>query len=66
VGLQTIHNVSPDSVTQRLVYDAEHWNDILILGLRNELRENADIVERTLCVCHAHNAVEEIDFTSFA
>lgn len=65
-NLQTGQLVSPNGSQQRFINDPKHWHDGLPLRLRNELSDDADIVEGTLCVCHAHHAIHEIDEPQFS
>jgi hypothetical protein len=50
----------------RLVHDAEHHDDVAPLGLRDELGDDADVVQRALRVRHAHGAHHEVDLPCFA
>lgn len=45
----------------RLVGNAENGNDIFVLGLTNELGEDADVAQGTLSVSEAHYTIKYID-----
>jgi len=48
------------------VHDTKDRDNILPLGLRDELGEDADIVQSALSVGHAHGASEEVDCPELA
>ena len=50
----------------RLIHNTKHRHDILVLGLGNELGDDANVVEPTLGIGNAHNAAEEVDGPEFA
>lgn len=53
--------VDADDAQERLVHDPEDGHDVLVLGLGDELGEEADVVERALGVRVAHDAVQPVD-----
>ena len=44
-----------------LIHDTEQRYEVLILLLRDELGDDADVLERALSVGDAHDAVHEVD-----
>lgn len=44
-----------------LIQDAEHGYDIFVLGLRDELCKDSDVVERALSVGVSHRTVQKVD-----
>lgn len=42
----------------RLVNDSEHGYNVPVLGLRDELSDNTDVVQGTLSVGNPHGAVK--------
>ena len=57
---QAAEGILTDSSNQGLVQDAEHGHNILPFGLRNELRDDANVVERSLSIGEAHDSIEEV------
>lgn len=57
--------VLSDRVDQRLVDDTENGDDVLVLGLRDELGEDTNIIQHALSVRDTHRAIHEIDLTAF-
>lgn len=55
--------VRANSFYQSFVDDSEHRDDVLVFGLRYELGDNPNVVERSLGICETHHAVEEVDLT---
>lgn len=53
----------PNGSWNSLVHDAEHDDDVPPFRLRDELRDDSNIVQRPLSVCHTHHTVKEIDLT---
>ncbi len=45
----------------RLIHNTKERYDVPVLGLRNELGEDANVVEATLGIGNAHDAGEEVD-----
>ena len=45
---------------ERFVDDPEYGHEVAVLGLGDELREDADVIERALSICETHVAVEEV------
>jgi len=50
----------------RLIYNTKERYNIPVLGLGNELGEDANVVEPTLGIGHAHDTTEEVDGAEFA
>ena len=61
--LQSEDGIVADGRTKWLVGDTKHHNDISVFRLRDELRDDADVVKRTLCIRDTHRAVEDVDLT---
>lgn len=59
--VQLADEVNSDRGRNGFVEDTEHGYDVLVLGLRNEFGEGANVVERALGVGDSHRAVQPID-----
>ena len=58
---QRLHLRLTNVVQKRLIEHAEHRDDLFPLGLGDEFGNDPDVVERALCVSHAHSAMEPVD-----
>ena len=61
-----LEDILADGRTEGLVSDTEHHNDVSVLGLGDELGEDADVVKRTLGVGNTHRAEEDVDLPQTA
>jgi hypothetical protein len=50
----------------RLIHDTKVRHNVLVLGLGNELGDDANVVEPTLGIGNAHDTAEEVDGAEFA
>jgi len=55
--------ISSDLTKLWFVDDAENWNNVQILRLRNELGDDPNIIQHAFSVCNTHHATEEVDLT---
>ena len=60
--LQARNVVNSDGIHERFIDDSEHNDDVSVLGLADELGEDADVIETALRVGYSHDAVKEIEY----
>lgn len=61
IDVLALDGVFANGGAEGLVRDTKHDDDVLVLGLGDELRDDADVVQRPFSVVDTHGAVEHVN-----
>ena len=63
---QGCQGIPPNRPRQGLVDDTKHGNDVNVLRLADELREDSDVIEHSLGVRVSHGAIQKVEGALFS